>query len=373
MDEVSQPVPIVGQPQPQSTPPASSVKSSRWLKIIIIVGVIVLVSAAAGAAVYLFAKRSLGGVVCTQEAKQCPGSSYVSRTGPNCAFAPCPGEQGGVTPTSDPTANWETHSFAKFSFKYPPNWDLQDCGVPNAIYLDDDMVNCAAGWANIIIGEAFDADFAFEKSKGTLIDERKISLGGKDVLQGDIDLPDEPLFTETRVKIGDTAYGFSLYSNEPPKRAIYDQILSTFKFLDQEQSPSESPHSAMSWAISSGTNVEFLVTSPSGQQEGYLAVSNSYVRDLPDAYYGVEGGIVDMTGQGPPILDALQFGQNNPENGIYTLQIFGKQPGAYHLEVAFAWGPGDGKVDSIDGTLTTNQVDKYTVTIPSGAIQKVGN
>jgi putative hemolysin len=28
---------------------------------------------------------------CTQEAKQCPDGSYVSRTGTNCEFAPCPG------------------------------------------------------------------------------------------------------------------------------------------------------------------------------------------------------------------------------------------------------------------------------------------
>lgn len=28
--------------------------------------------------------------VCTQEAKQCPDGSWVSRTGPNCEFAKCP-------------------------------------------------------------------------------------------------------------------------------------------------------------------------------------------------------------------------------------------------------------------------------------------
>jgi hypothetical protein len=27
---------------------------------------------------------------CTQEAKQCPDGSYVSRTGPNCEFQACP-------------------------------------------------------------------------------------------------------------------------------------------------------------------------------------------------------------------------------------------------------------------------------------------
>ncbi|MCB1591905.1 MAG: hypothetical protein KDI90_05580 [Alphaproteobacteria bacterium] len=37
-------------------------------------------------------------VMCTMEAKLCPDGSYVSRTGPNCEFAPCPGEYGGTEP-----------------------------------------------------------------------------------------------------------------------------------------------------------------------------------------------------------------------------------------------------------------------------------
>jgi hypothetical protein len=36
------------------------------------------------------AKKGPPGVVCTMEAKLCPDGSYVSRTGPNCEFAPCP-------------------------------------------------------------------------------------------------------------------------------------------------------------------------------------------------------------------------------------------------------------------------------------------
>lgn len=33
------------------------------------------------------------GVACTQEAKQCPDGRFVGRIGPDCAFAPCPGEE----------------------------------------------------------------------------------------------------------------------------------------------------------------------------------------------------------------------------------------------------------------------------------------
>ncbi|TNE27547.1 MAG: hypothetical protein EP349_09065 [Alphaproteobacteria bacterium] len=32
-------------------------------------------------------------VMCTMDAKLCPDGSSVGRTGPNCEFAPCPGEE----------------------------------------------------------------------------------------------------------------------------------------------------------------------------------------------------------------------------------------------------------------------------------------
>jgi hypothetical protein len=41
-------------------------------------------------------------IACTMEAKMCPDGSYVSRTGPNCEFAPCPGGTGGAMPTPAP-------------------------------------------------------------------------------------------------------------------------------------------------------------------------------------------------------------------------------------------------------------------------------
>lgn len=42
-------------------------------------------------------------VACTMEAKICPDGSSVSRTGPNCEFAPCPGEPGYTPPPVRPT------------------------------------------------------------------------------------------------------------------------------------------------------------------------------------------------------------------------------------------------------------------------------
>ncbi|MFZ2188593.1 MAG: hypothetical protein WAV73_03485 [Candidatus Moraniibacteriota bacterium] len=37
--------------------------------------------------------KSTNPIACTEEAKACPDGSYVSRTGPNCEFAPCSNAQ----------------------------------------------------------------------------------------------------------------------------------------------------------------------------------------------------------------------------------------------------------------------------------------
>lgn len=47
--------------------------------------------------------RALEPMMCTMDARQCPDGSYVSRTGPNCEFSPCPGENEG--PGAKPPSN----------------------------------------------------------------------------------------------------------------------------------------------------------------------------------------------------------------------------------------------------------------------------
>jgi hypothetical protein len=67
---------------------------------------------------------------CTMEAKLCSDGSYVSRTGPNCEFSPCPNAT--LSPTQDETANWKTYtnSDMKFSIKYPSDWVVDETNKP---------------------------------------------------------------------------------------------------------------------------------------------------------------------------------------------------------------------------------------------------
>ncbi len=135
--------------------------------------------------------------------------------------------------------------------------------------------------------------------------------------------------------------------------------------------PSETSLCDCSWAISSSTNIEFLVTSPSGEQTGYLQGTKTYVQNIPDSSYGIESGIADDTGQNLPLPDSLYFGLNNSENGIYLLEVTVKQSGKYHLDIGIAWGPMNSKSIPVDGALMANQVDKYELIFPEGAIQKI--
>jgi hypothetical protein len=93
---------------------ASSSGKSGWL-----VGVVVLLIIGAFgvyAATRLPSQDTTGQIACTTEAMLCPDGTSVGRTGPNCAFAPCPGSS--VTP---PETVVKTYTDAKtgVSFQYP--------------------------------------------------------------------------------------------------------------------------------------------------------------------------------------------------------------------------------------------------------------
>ena len=58
------------------------------------------------------------GQICSQEAKICPDGTPVTRTGPNCEFAACPGEK------TNEIASWKNYTNEKygFSLQFPDSW-----------------------------------------------------------------------------------------------------------------------------------------------------------------------------------------------------------------------------------------------------------
>ena len=128
------------------------------------------------------------------------------------------------------------------------------------------------------------------------------------------------------------------------------------------------------WTMTSASNIEFLVVNSIGQQAGYVYSLKSYVSTLPNASYGFEKGITDMTGKNPPLPDEIYFNFNNPPNDVYSLQVVGIQQGKYHIDISFLSKSDTGIQDaSLDSELATNQIDTYTITFPQGTIEKVNN
>ncbi len=76
-------------------------------------------------------------IACTQEAKQCPDGSYVSRTGPNCEFALCP-----TSTTASSTAGWKTYRNEQygFEFRYPSDWIVIEDTYPSSTHTNKDSI-----------------------------------------------------------------------------------------------------------------------------------------------------------------------------------------------------------------------------------------
>ena len=81
------------QPQPPPIVPAEAIASKKGNPFFIIL-LIIFLCGIVGAVWFFFVPKNIPSVpmqkACTMEAKICPDGSSVGRTGPDCAFSPCP-------------------------------------------------------------------------------------------------------------------------------------------------------------------------------------------------------------------------------------------------------------------------------------------
>ena len=114
---------------------------NQKIKTSIVIGMVAIFAVAAGVFVWNFWNMMKAGKIgtvkevvpdenskieekkaCTQEAKQCPDGSYVSRTGQNCEFAACP-EEDFIN-----SRNWKIYKNKEYGFEmsYPGNLLAED-------------------------------------------------------------------------------------------------------------------------------------------------------------------------------------------------------------------------------------------------------
>lgn len=114
---------------------------TKTIKILLIGILLILV----GGIIYLANMQQSAGlqpdqVACTKEAMICPDGSSVGRTGPDCAFAPCP------APVAN--AGWKTTTSNGASFQYPEKLAdeyVSEIDWPPAAQVLNEAFTCTEG------------------------------------------------------------------------------------------------------------------------------------------------------------------------------------------------------------------------------------
>lgn len=234
------PVPVQKAQQSPIVSPANSVKASHLPKILILFIVVILLLLISVGAFLLQSKKSQPTqVACTMEAKICPDGSSVGRVGPACNFAPCPTAK----LTSDPTANWKTYNNVNpnFSFQYPPNLFVKT-GAGIVALVDNENTNYANGGFTIsVILQGSSADFNTELQQDeqniTNIQIKNITNGVEITgilnsnLVGNLHIRTVLFHSGNGAIVINSPTEYTKYIDD----TTFNQILSTFKFANQNQ------------------------------------------------------------------------------------------------------------------------------------------
>ncbi|GEM_PF-6553045 len=224
---------------------------------IFIVIIIAVAIALGGGALYLSKQQATSNKgqeeprACTQEAKRCPGGSYVSRTGPNCEFAACP-----AFSSSTVQIRWQTYTNKRvgYQFQYPAdqtrdlsetikyNKNSEPLGKDTSQSPYQDLVQFSIGRTSYgvrtYIGKPF-AGSTYGSVDAWIADETIPKASSK---LGDYDRIIIDGHAAYLLRSGATAYilnSGSIYDigatkgegSAPKEDIIYKQFLSTFKFI----------------------------------------------------------------------------------------------------------------------------------------------
>lgn len=224
------PAPVVDQPPTAPIPPVNTpppeVPTQKSSPIFAIALTVLLIAILGIAGYFLYTKYLVG-----------TGSNEAANT----AVTPMPVA---VTPTPDPTANWKTYTNPQygFSFKYPLGAKLGNAKFANSEFsiVLSGMTDLQYEDLTVYVGKAW----AFTNASAS--SNTNFKIGGVNAYREDLPLGQNPPQSLVYVKNGNYYYTIQQVKNEDDAKigGIFDQLLSTFKFI--EASPSSSPISSSS-------------------------------------------------------------------------------------------------------------------------------
>lgn len=246
--ETQQPEPVIVEPSHhdiQNDPPAASEPTKKGSPMLIISLGLVVVALLAAIAYVIGIKFFSGApkqIACTAEAKVCDDGTSVGRSGPNCEFDACPVVSATPEATPDPTAYWKTYSNQTYgySFKFP---DTESIKVTNHTgYLSTvSLINKVTNFEDLVV---FISNS--DQTPKNLTNAKTTNVSGVEAIRFSMPSGQNP--PQESVYFSNNKNYFSIQFNwdDKDQTAVdtFDQIMSTFKFI--EATPSGSATSSPS-------------------------------------------------------------------------------------------------------------------------------
>ena len=226
-------------------------KKNNLIKLII-TSIIVLIALIGGYFIYQYyfnqPIEEEQPITCSEETKTCPDGTTVVRIPPDCEFAEC-------LEYTDPTADWKTYRNEEYGFelKYPKDWMYSEAITTESLFIknvigfkpEDKTYSFMNGAMDPIIIEVFMGTIKqiSENMHPLLKTEPSLSINSYSVFFEENALGELSYFFQNpknnNIQINLKSEIDMLLKNQPEKVAekdelknIFNQILSTFKFID---------------------------------------------------------------------------------------------------------------------------------------------
>lgn len=237
-------VPVASSPPDVPLPPQSNNKF-----LFLLGGLLILFAAGIGSYYLVKSNSKPPQKACTMEAKLCPDGSSVGRTGPNCEFTPCP-QITIIQPSPTPdlytessrsaTANWKIYTGKHYSINYPSSWYLSESDSWRSGDLDPIIklsppikdtqfitIIIANNSTNLTLNEFIQKERGLDPNtfEQIMIGNQKGLINPNYVSAFDSEI----VIAAYKDKVLEITLTKS--PGEKIEKIIFDQILSTFKFL----------------------------------------------------------------------------------------------------------------------------------------------
>ncbi|OGG14807.1 hypothetical protein A2773_06935 [Candidatus Gottesmanbacteria bacterium RIFCSPHIGHO2_01_FULL_39_10] len=204
-------IPPVPPPPPIPPPPAGG--PPKFSIFPILGGIILVILVATGA--FFFGKSQ----------NNSPQSNSSPSLSPTSSQLP-------LSPTPDPTANWKTYTNKQFSFtvNYPPEWEVDD---NDALIIRFGSLTSRIDKINIYIIDNKN-QVTVDKLRQNLTDIDPITIGGFQGIKGinkDYLKENKTIYSANIIKDNNIFTISTVDFQDTNLKTTFDQILSTFKFL----------------------------------------------------------------------------------------------------------------------------------------------